>query len=72
MSGTRIGGLKARDKNIAKDPDFYRKLGKIGGVRGTTGGYASNKIGKDGLTGPERSKISGKLGGTISRRKKKL
>lgn len=46
----------------------YRKhmatLGSIGGKLGTTGGFASNKVGLDGLTGRERSRIAGKIGGT--------
>lgn len=33
MSGTRVGGLKARDKNRAKDPDFYQKIGAKGGSK---------------------------------------
>ena len=30
-NGKRVltGGLKARDKNLANDPDFYKKLGKL-------------------------------------------
>lgn len=31
MPGNRIGGLKARDKNLASDPDFYKKIGHLGG-----------------------------------------
>lgn len=30
MSGTIIGGKKASLANLAKDPDFYRKIGKKG------------------------------------------
>lgn len=75
MAGTKIGGLKARDKNLAKDPDFYGKIGKKGGANSRTGGFASNSRGKDGLTGRERAQIAGAKGGTISRRgpaKKKI
>lgn len=28
MSGTSEGAQKARDKNLAKDPNFYRNIGK--------------------------------------------
>lgn len=31
MAGNHTGGLRARDKNLAKDPDFYRKIGSVGG-----------------------------------------
>lgn len=40
MSGTLAGGLKARDKNLARDPDFYRNIGAMGGRNGNTGGFA--------------------------------
>lgn len=41
MSGTLEGGLKARDKNLARDPDFYRNIGAMGGRAGHTGGFAA-------------------------------
>lgn len=45
MAGTREGGLKAAKKNMSRDPDFYRRIGKIGGlVKGTLGGFASGKM----------------------------
>lgn len=31
MAGTKIGGLKARDANLANDPNFYAKIGAKGG-----------------------------------------
>lgn len=43
MAGTRIGGLRARDKNLAKDPDFYRKIGSIGGRALVPKGFASDR-----------------------------
>jgi hypothetical protein len=39
--------------------DYYSNMGKIGGKLGTTGGFASLKVGKDGLTGKERAKLVG-------------
>lgn len=75
MAGTKAGGKKAAIKNLAKDPDFYAKIGKMGGASSRTGGFASNVRGKDGLTGRERAQIVGAKGGTISRRgpaKKKI
>ncbi len=61
MAGNKIGGQKAAAKNLANDPDFYKKIGRKGGLRPTTGGFASN---------PELARIAGKKGGTISRRRK--
>jgi len=61
ISATREGGLKARDKNLAKDPDFYKKIGAIGGKNGHTGGfYANRKLASE----------AGRKGGSISRRTK--
>lgn len=68
MSGTVAGGRKARDKNLARDPQFYKKIGKIGGHASSDGGFASHKRGKDGLTGFERASIVGTVGGRKSRR----
>jgi len=61
MSGTTVGGLKARDKNLARDPDHYKKIGSIGGKKGTTGGFYANR---------ELAREAGAKGGRISRRKK--
>lgn len=68
MSGTKAGGLKAAQKNLLKDPDFYKKIGTRGGANGNTGGFASTVIGKDGLTGPERARIHGSRGGKASKK----
>lgn len=71
MSGTREGGLKAAETNRKKQgADFYARIGSKGGKLGTTGGFASNIVGKDGLTGAERAKIAGAKGGKISKRGK--
>lgn len=61
MAGNRLGGIKAAAKNLAKDPDFYKKIGAKGGSRPTTGGFAGN---------PDLARIAGAKGGRISRRKK--
>lgn len=62
MAGTKAGGKKAAQKNLAKDPNFYAKIGKMGGsVKGTQGGFAAN---------PELARIAGAKGGRISRRGK--
>ena len=70
MAGNRTGGLKARDANLKRNPNFYREIGRLGGVASGTGGFASEAIGDDGLTGRQRAKIAGKKGGLISRRGK--
>lgn len=62
MAGTRTGGLKAAARNKAKDPDFYAKIGAIGGKNGRTGGFAAN---------PELARIAGRKGGLISKRGRK-
>ena len=62
IAGTHEGGIKARDKNLAKDPDHYRKIGAKGGRNGHTGGFYAN---------PELAREAGRRGGLKSRRKKK-
>jgi general stress protein YciG len=61
MAGNKKGGLLAAAKNLAKDPDFYAKIGAKGGRNGHTGGFAAN---------PSLARIAGAKGGRISRRKK--
>ena len=61
MAGNKIGGQKAAAKNLAKDPNFYAKIGAKGGRNGRTGGFAAN---------PELARIAGAKGGRISRRSK--
>lgn len=70
MPGTKAGGMKAAATNKLKYGEgFYARIGKKGGsVLGTLGGFASNKVGKDGLTGRERAQVVGAKGGAISRR----
>ena len=61
MAGTKVGGKKAAQKNLAKDPNFYAKIGRKGGQNGHTGGFAAN---------PQLARITGAKGGRISRRGK--
>lgn len=71
MAGTVIGGQKAAARNKAKHgADFYAKIGAKGGKKGNTGGFASDKKGADGLTGRERARKAGSVGGRLSRRTK--
>ena len=58
MAGTKIGGMKAAKKNLAKDPNFYAKIGRKGGQNGHTGGFAAN---------PQLARIAGAKSGRISR-----
>lgn len=70
MAGTRIGGLKARAKNLANDPDFYRRIGSRGGANGTTGGFGAHLKHFCSLIEGEHkiSQCSGKKGGLKSKR----
>lgn len=69
MSGNKIGGRKAAETNLKKyGKNFYVEIGRKGGSNGHTGGFNSDKVGKDGLTGRERAKIAGAKGGSISKR----
>lgn len=64
MAGTKQGGKAAASTNIRKyGPDFYRKIGAMGGKKGTTGGFFANR---------ELARIAGAKGGRISRRGKSL
>lgn len=72
MAGTQAGGKAAAAKNKSKyGADFYARIGAMGGKVGRTGGFASDRVGADGLTGRQRAAIAGALGGRISRRTKK-
>lgn len=61
MAGTREGGLKTKAKNLARNPDFYKDIGRLGGMTSNTGGFAANR---------ELASIAGAKGGRISRRGK--
>ena len=63
MAGTARGGRLAAIKNKQKHgPDFYARIGKLGGQRSRNGGFAAGKEGR------RRAKIYGAIGGSISRR----
>lgn len=73
MPGNKIGGKKAAKKNIELyGKNFYATIGSIGGHNGKgpnyTGGFASKKVGPDGMTGSQRAKIAGAKGGKTSTR----
>lgn len=63
MAGTKDGGKAAASTNKAKyGPDFYAKIGAMGGKKGRTGGFYANR---------ELARTAGAKGGRISRRTKK-
>jgi hypothetical protein len=65
MPGTKPGGIKARDTNYERyGRGFYVRIGAIGGKKSTGGGFGSDKIGEDGLTGKERARLAGAVGGS--------
>ncbi len=70
MPGTREGGLKAAAKNLKRDPNFYAKIGAIGGRNGSTGGFASDTKCDCSLIEGDHFKrnCAGKRGGLKSRR----
>lgn len=71
MSGTIEGGKKASATNKKiHGSDFYARIGRMGGKASCNGGFASTKIGLDGLSGLDRAKIAGRKGGLKSRRGK--
>lgn len=73
MAGNRTGGAKAAASNKRiYGKDFYARIGAMGGKLGHTGGFASNVVGDDGLTGRQRAALAGVKGGRKSRRKKKV
>ena len=69
MVGTRAGGIKAAKKNKSLyGDDFYKNMGKKGGKNGHTGGFACMEVGEDGLTGRERARVVGAIGGKKGKR----
>jgi len=70
MAGTKAGGQKTRDRNLLKDPEYYSKIGKIGGSRSHTGGFASPIKDKRGMDGGDRASYFGRIGGLKSRKRK--
>lgn len=51
--------MKARDKNLARDPEFYSKIGSIGGSKRTPKGFAHMPF--------EKVSAAGKKGGASSK-----
>jgi hypothetical protein len=69
MAGTQQGGRNAATTNKARyGEDFYRRIGAKGGRKGNTGGFGSDFVGADGLTGKQRASVVGSIGGRLSKR----
>ena len=65
MAGTTAGGKAAAEKiKQQHGEDFFRRIGRVGGRNGKTGGFAAGEAGR------ERARIYGAVGGRISRRPK--
>lgn len=63
MAGTAKGGRLAAEKNKKKyGSDFYARIGRMGGRRGHTGGFAAGEEGR------KRASVYGAIGGARSRR----
>ncbi|HVX23856.1 MAG TPA: hypothetical protein VG992_00725 [Candidatus Saccharimonadales bacterium] len=63
MAGTVKGGrLAARRNKQRHGADFYARIGRMGGKKGHTGGFAA------GAEGRKRASYYGAIGGSISRR----
>jgi general stress protein YciG len=61
MAGTAVGGRKTAQRNLEKNPNFYREIGSRGGKAGTGHEFAHGKI------SPSEA---GRIGGQKSRRTK--
>jgi hypothetical protein len=76
MSGTPTGWKKAEEtiKSKFENEEAYKawrkEIGAIGGSKSRGGGFASDIVGEDGLTGRERAAIAGAKGGSVSRKSK--
>lgn len=63
MAGSTKGAKLAVQKNLAKDPDYYKKLGAIGGRASGSGGFAADN---------DRARTAGALGGKYGRKGHRL
>ena len=60
MAGTLVGGRRAAQTNILKyGEDFYKEIGRKGGLKGHTGGFWANR---------DLARTAGAKGGKISKR----
>lgn len=60
MGGTTRGGKKAAETNKRRySEDFYKKIGRMGGLKSRGGGFATNR---------DLARIAGAKGGRNSKR----
>lgn len=60
MAGNKAGGLKAAETNKKRyGEDFYKRQGKLGGLKTGKKGFALNR---------ELARAAGKKGGSVSKR----
>lgn len=64
MAGTKEGGIKTRNANLAKNPDYYKIIGSKGGKKTMKQGAAPKGF----AANPELARLAGSKGGRISRR----
>lgn len=72
MSGTKKGGIAAAATNKERyGEDFYHIQGAKGGKKSTGGGFAASFVDPiTGMTGRDRAKLYGAMGGKVSRKEK--
>lgn len=76
MPGTKEGGKKADHALSARlggeeAAHAWRvETGRLGGQKSRGGGFASDVVGRDGLTGKQRAQVAGIKGGKTSRKKR--
>lgn len=56
MAGNQEGGLKAKAKNLARDPDYYKKLSSMGGK--SPGAFRAFRIKEYARRAGEKGRIS--------------
>lgn len=69
MAGTKLGGKRAAATVMKTDPDFFKRIGAIGGRNGAGWEYQLGGTRASGFAHPNSDPVeSGRKGGTISRR----
>ena len=69
MANTKAGGKKQKQTLLEKlgseeaVKEYYKNIGRMGGQKSRGGGFASEKVGNDGLTGQQRARLAGAKGG---------
>ena len=66
MAGTRAGALKATESNLKNDPDFYKRIARLGNEAWKKNGRKPRGFSLD----REKARLAGQKGGKASKRKK--